>query len=109
MRARSPRPEKTTQGSTESVQAFSKVYQVLLSPRCVNCQPAGAVPLQGDDSHLHVMLPQRGVGGKGVCTMKCSNCHQAINTPGRHTPPGNPEWHLPAATIKMVFQGRIPN
>jgi hypothetical protein len=80
-----------------------------MSPRCMNCHPAGNVPLQGDDSHLHVMLPQRGVEGKGVYAMKCSNCHQATNTPGRHTPPGNPEWHLPAANMKMVFEGRTPN
>jgi hypothetical protein len=31
-----------------------------MSPRCMNCHPAGDVPLQGDDSHIHTMLPQRG-------------------------------------------------
>jgi hypothetical protein len=38
--------------------------------------------------------------------MKCSNCHQAENTPGLNTPPGNPNWHLPPANMRMVFQGR---
>lgn len=97
------------QDSIESVKAFETVYKVLMSPRCMNCHPAGDVPLQGDDSHLHVMGPKRGVEGKGVYAMKCSNCHQETNTPGLHTPPGNPEWHLPPAAMKMVFQGKSPN
>ncbi|KAA0992439.1 hypothetical protein [Dyadobacter aurulentus] len=95
--------------SVESVKAFATVYKVLMSPRCMNCHPAGDVPLQGDDSHLHVMGPKRGVDGKGVYAMKCSNCHQEANTPGLHTPPGNPEWHLPPADMKMVFQGKSPH
>jgi hypothetical protein len=94
--------------SVESVKAFEKVYAVLMSPRCMNCHPAGDVPLQGDDSHLHAMLPKRGTDGKGVYAMKCMNCHQPTNTPGLHTPPGNPNWHLPPADMKMVFEGRSP-
>lgn len=95
--------------STESVAAFMQVYKVLMSPRCMNCHPSGDIPLQGDDSHLHTMSPQRGKDGKGVYAMKCANCHQPENTPGLHTPPGNPNWHLPAADMKLVFQGRTPN
>lgn len=94
--------------SVTSVQAFMKVYSVLMSPRCVNCHPAGDVPLQGDNSQPHTMAPKRGVDGKGVYAMKCANCHQAANTPGLHTPPGNPNWHLPPASMKMVFQGKTP-
>jgi cytochrome c5 len=94
--------------SIASVKAFKQVYSVLMSPRCMNCHPSGDIPLQGDDSHLHTMSPQRGIEGKGVYAMKCSNCHQATNTPGLHTPPGNPNWHLPPANMKMVFQGRTP-
>ena len=95
--------------SVASVTAFKQVYAVLMSPRCMNCHPSGDVPLQGDDSHIHAMLPKRGKEGKGVYAMKCSNCHQPTNTPGLHTPPGNPEWHLPPANMKMVFQGRTQN
>ena len=40
--------------------------------------------------------------------MKCSNCHQPTNSPGLHTPPGNPKWGLPPADMKMVFQGKGP-
>lgn len=92
--------------SIASVKAFTQVYKVLMSPRCMNCHPSGDVPLQGDDSHLHTMLPQRGKDGKGLYAMKCGNCHQPENRPGEHTPPGNPNWHLPPADMKMVFQGR---
>lgn len=94
--------------SVASVAAFKQVYTVLMSARCMNCHPSGDIPLQGEDNHLHAMLPKRGVDGKGVYAMKCANCHQPTNTPGLHTPPGNPNWHLPPADMKMVFQGRTP-
>ncbi len=89
-----------------SLAAFDKVYTVLMSPRCLNCHPKGDVPLQGEDSHLHQMAPQRGKDGKGIYAMKCANCHQPENTPGLHAPPGNPKWHLPPADMKMVFEGK---
>ncbi len=94
--------------SIASVKAFSDVYAVLMSPRCMNCHPAGDVPLQGDDSHLHTMLPRRGKDGKGLYAMKCTNCHQPTNTEGLNKPPGHPEWHLPPANMKMVFEGKTP-
>jgi len=95
--------------SVESVEAFMKVYKVLMSPRCMNCHPAGDQPLQGDDSHIHTMNVQRGKDGTGIYAVKCSNCHQPQNTPGVHTPPGNPKWHLPPADMMMVFEGRTPH
>ncbi len=94
--------------SAGSVKAFLSAYKVLMSPRCMNCHPAGDVPLQGDDSHLHTQGVQRGPDGKGVYALKCSNCHQPANSPGLHAPPGNPKWALPPATMKMVFQGKSP-
>lgn len=107
-------PNRHSQAKTEiidslqSIAAFGEVYKVLMSPRCMNCHPAGDVPLQGDDSHIHAMLPKRGKDGKGVSAMKCANCHQPTNIPGPNTPPGNPKWALPPADMKMVFEGRSP-
>lgn len=101
-------PEFPPKDSVASVKAFMEVYKVLLSPRCVNCHPAGDIPLQGDDSRLHTMSPERGKDGHGVYAMKCSNCHQASNSPGLNTPPGNPKWALPPADMKMVFEGKGP-
>jgi hypothetical protein len=98
--------EAAARDSVESVQAFASVYKVLMSPRCMNCHPAGDIPLQGDDSHIHTMFPKRGKDGKGLYALKCSNCHQPANVPGIHTPPGNPKWALPPADMKMVFQGK---
>ncbi|WP_197091642.1 hypothetical protein [Sphingobacterium endophyticum] len=95
--------------SITSVKAYMKVHAVLQHPRCMNCHPSGDIPLQGEDSHLHAMLPKRGVDGKGLYAMKCNSCHQPTNTPGLHTPPGNPNWHLPPADMKMVFQGKSPS
>jgi hypothetical protein len=76
--------------SVESATAFLEVYKVLMNPRCMNCHPAGDRPLQGEDSHIHIMNVQRGKDGHGVYALKCSNCHQPENVPGVHTPPGNP-------------------
>lgn len=104
----SPKYAAVIKDSVESVKAFKTVYAVLMSPRCMNCHPSGDVPLQGDDSHLHTMLPRRGSDGKGVYAMKCSNCHQPTNVEGLNKPPGHPDWHLPPANMKMVFQGKTP-
>lgn len=98
----------TKADSLSSQKAFLKVYAVLMSPRCMNCHPSGDVPLQGEDSHLHLQGVKRGPDGKGLYAMKCANCHQLKNIPGLHMPPGNPNWHLPPANMKMVFQGRTP-
>jgi hypothetical protein len=92
-----------------SKKAFLQVYKVLMSPRCMNCHPAGDIPLQGDDSHLHLQGVKRGPDGTGLYALKCSNCHQTHNLPGLHMPPGNPKWRLPPANMKMVFQGRTPH
>lgn len=72
----------------------------------MNCHPAGDVPLQGEDSHLHESMPKRGKDGTGLYVLKCSNCHQPANTPGIHMPPGNPKWKMPPEDMKMIFQGK---
>lgn len=92
----------------ESKAAFNEAYTVFMHPRCMNCHPKGDVPLQGDDSHLHTQGVKRGLDGKGLYAMKCKNCHQDSNTPGLNMPPGHPNWHLPPASHKMVFEGKTP-
>lgn len=88
--------------------AFLQFYRVLTSPRCQNCHPAGDAPLQGDDSHVHIQNVKRGADGHGVTAMRCDTCHQTLNLPGSHMPPGNPKWALPPQEHKMVFVGRSP-
>lgn len=90
----------------ESKAAFLDAYRVFMHPRCMNCHPAGDVPLQGDDSHLHLQGVKRGPDGKGLYAMKCSNCHQPEHVPGENMPPGAENWHLPPADKKMVFEGK---
>jgi hypothetical protein len=92
----------------ESKEAFIAAYKVFMHPRCLNCHPAGDVPLQGDSSVLHTMGVKRGPDGKGLYAMKCKNCHQDSHTPGENMPPGHPNWHLPPADRKMVFEGKTP-
>jgi mono/diheme cytochrome c family protein len=89
-------------------EAFLAAYKVFMHPRCMNCHPAGDVPLQGDDSHLHAQNVKRGPDGKGRYALKCANCHQDTNLPGENMPPGNPNWRLPPPEMRMVFQGKTP-
>lgn len=103
------KPHFTKKDSIASKKAFLKVYTVLMSPRCMNCHPSGDIPLQGEDSHLHLQGVKRGPDGKGMYALKCANCHQPHNLPGLHMPPGNPKWALPPANMRMVFQGRSPH
>ncbi len=88
--------------------AFLDVYKVLMHPRCMNCHPSGDVPLQGDDSHLHLQNVKRGEDGKGKYALKCANCHQDTNLPGDNLPPGNATWQLPKKSAPLVFQGKSP-
>src|SRR5688500_4538301 len=92
----------------DSRAAFLAAYKVLMHPRCMNCHPSGDAPLQGDDSNPHVQNIKRGPDGKGLYALKCANCHQDANLPGLNMPPGHPNWHLPPADMRMVFEGKSP-
>jgi hypothetical protein len=103
------KPKFSNKDTLISKRAFLKVYKVLMSARCMNCHPAGDVPLQGDDSHPHLQGVKRGPDGTGLYALKCANCHQTHNLAGLHLPPGNLKWRLPPANMKMIFQGRTPH
>jgi hypothetical protein len=94
--------------SALSKKAFLAVYDVLLSPRCMNCHPAGDVPLIGDESKPHPQGAKRGKDGRGMYASKCINCHLDSNQAGLNMPPGVPDWRLPPADMKMTFQGKTP-
>ncbi|HVR87833.1 MAG TPA: hypothetical protein VMU54_26180 [Planctomycetota bacterium] len=96
------------QDSARSVAAFEAVYPVFMHPRCMNCHPAGDVPLVGEDSHPHLQNVKRGIDGRGLFALRCTNCHQEKNLAGEHLPPGHPDWRLPPKATPMVFQGRTP-
>ena len=85
--------------------AFKEAVKVFFSARCINCHPGGDTPLQGDTNTPHAMEVKRGPDGRGVGELKCTTCHQDINLEGDNMPPGVPDWHMPGAEHKMVFQG----
>ena len=92
--------------------SFEVVRTVLQSPRCMNCHPSGDAPLQGEDSHVHLMHVRRGPNGDGVAGLRCETCHGDANPPdsyGPHMPPGvSTGWALPPPEMKLVFEGRTP-
>jgi cytochrome c5 len=106
MQCASPSSDSKGSASSAAVSAWNVVYGVLEHPRCMNCHPAGAAPLQGDDGHAHAQNVQRGADGKGLYAMRCDACHQTENLAGAHLPPGAPKWHLPRADMPLVFEGK---
>ena len=89
----------------ESASLFAPVYEVLVSPRCLNCHPAGDRPLS-DRGGVHAMNVSRQSFESGL---QCSTCHSEHNTqlPGSPLgPPGAPHWQLPPTETPMVFQHR---
>ncbi len=99
---------QTHEDSTASAKAFVAASRVLLHPRCMNCHPDGDRPLVGDQSRPHPMNIERVPDGMGVAGLLCTGCHQGKNLPGEHSPPGAPDWRLPAKAMPMVFQSKTP-
>jgi len=81
--------------------AWDSVYQVLTSPRCINCHTATNYPQQGDDRRRHVANVIRGPQGKGVAGLNCASCHQEQNSDATGVP-GAHGWHL--APLSMRWQ-----
>jgi len=85
----------------EGLAAWSDVYSVLISPRCLNCHTATSFPEQGDDRHRHFANVTRGPDGRGVPGLTCGGCHQHTNADATGVP-GGPDWHL--APLSMQWQ-----
>lgn len=85
--------------------AFTEAFKVFSSPRCVNCHPAGDTPIQGNEGREHDFEVKRGPDGRGVEPMLCASCHLEKNQDDEGLPPGAPDWHMPSAAQKMVFEG----
>jgi hypothetical protein len=99
-------PPKPAKDDDAAKVAFLAAYPVFMHPRCMNCHPVADAPLQGEDSRPHAQNVQRAPAGRGKYALKCINCHQTENTPGLNMPPGAPNWHMPPASMKMVFEGK---
>ena len=82
---------------------FDKMMAVLTHKRCVNCHPAGDVPRQGEDSHLHNFLVVRGDNGHGLAGYTCNTCHTDENNDYSGVP-GAPHWAL--APENMAWEGK---
>jgi len=72
----------------------------------MNCHPAGNHPLQGDDSHMHIMTYNAEKMNRRVCFENVPTVIQPTQCPGTHTPPGNPKWHCLREDMKDGFPGK---
>jgi hypothetical protein len=102
---------RTTEAATHesnSARLFLRMANVIESPRCMNCHPAGRSPTQGDDMHLHTPPMVSDASGYGIPGLQCSACHAATNTsirlPNVQSVPGNPKWSL--APAAFAWQGK---
>ncbi len=105
-------PQRPVPVRSEGLASFETVRAVLQNPRCQNCHPGGAAPLQGDEGRLHAMNVLRGPTGHGMAGAECTTCHGPGNPPsnyGFHIPPGVADgWHMPKPEEKLVFVGLAP-
>jgi hypothetical protein len=88
--------------ATQGAEEFTRIAQVLKSPRCLNCHPAGNSPHQGDEARVHDFRVTRGPADRGVPGMNCSTCHQEKNQESSGVP-GAPHWQL--APLSMAWEG----
>jgi len=96
-------------GQARSRALFTEATKVIMSPRCVNCHPAGDHPLQGDDQHPHEPFVPRGDSGMGIAGNTCQACHTdrnfTVGDGARYKSiPGHPRGAL--APIEMAWQGK---
>ena len=100
--------ESLQKDDAKARELFTSIIPVLKHPRCLNCHATGDYPRQGDDNHIHTQNVKRGPDGKGLYGQKCTTCHQEQNVAGLNMPPGAPGWHLPPATMPMIWEGKTP-
>lgn len=96
----------TTGAKPNNAEAYHKMMDVLMSPRCINCHPSDNIPKQGDDSHNHYFGMTRGENNLGYPATQCTTCHQTENNTYSGVP-GAPEWSL--APDKMKWEGLTRN
>jgi hypothetical protein len=82
--------------------AFTRIAEVLKSPRCINCHPAGNSPHQGDEARVHDFGVTRGSADRGAPGMHCDTCHQESNQDSSGVP-GTRHWQL--APLSMAWEG----
>ena len=90
---------------------FTEAAKVIMSPRCMNCHPAGDRPLQGNDQHPHEPFVPRGDNGNGIAGNTCQACHTDRDfTVGDGASyksiPGHARWGL--APVEMAWEGKSP-
>ena len=90
-----------TPSRIDGLSAWTSVYAVVSSPRCINCHTAGRYPEQGDDRHRHLYNVVRGLNDSGVAGLSCGTCHQSSNADSTGVP-GARHWQL--APLSMKWQ-----
>jgi hypothetical protein len=101
--------DSITDKASRSRAMFIELGRVLTHPRCMNCHPAGANPLQGNDRHEHMPPVWREDAAAAAIGTNCAGCHPDANFKVNEgatyqSIPGHPRWGM--APLSMAWQGR---
>lgn len=97
--ARTASPIVSPLQESTNAENFTKMMDVLMHKRCINCHPNDNVPKQGEDSHPHYFGLARGDDNLGYDATNCNTCHQSENNDFSGVP-GAPEWSLAPDIMK---------
>ncbi|HEY4821009.1 MAG TPA: Isoquinoline 1-oxidoreductase subunit, partial [Xanthobacteraceae bacterium] len=91
--------------NARAIALFQEAGKVILSPRCMNCHPAGEHPLQGADHHEH--RPKVWRNDTGSFGTPCGECHTEKNVTLHEAAtyksiPGHPRWGV--APLSMAWE-----
>lgn len=105
------------QPSSDGLENWSKVFEVLSHPRCSNChvgsdnRPRWSGPsyekaygIEEGGWRYHGMAVNGGLSRIGNLSTPCSTCHQVENSDVPHGPPGAHVWVL--APVEMEWFGK---
>jgi hypothetical protein len=85
-----------------SLNAFSHLYKVSQSRRCMNCHSPYEYPLngEGEDFRPHTMNVKTKIQDLG---QSCTTCHSSKQFyPYKGVPPAAPNWHMPDKDMALT-------
>jgi hypothetical protein len=90
-----------------SREIFTEIGRLITNPRCMNCHPAGDLPLQGADHHEHRPRVFRSDGDH--LATNCAECHTEQNVTlheaaSYQSIPGHTRWSV--APLSMAWQNK---
>lgn len=101
--------KKDGKDSVASIAAFMEVYKVLKSPRCMNCHPAGEIPLQSDDKPYPYHVSKKGERRPWIVRHEMCQLPPTRKFAWRAHAPRQPEMGAAAGKHENGFENKMPH